>query len=73
MVQITPAEIQSELFPIIAGNGNLTLQLSLGSSKLPFAQSFLHDTVQILSYQTDTPADVVMVAAEIARISISII
>ena len=65
VVQVTPTEVKGELFAVIAGNGDLTFQLSFGGRELPFAQGLLHDTVQFSAHQTETTTDVVMVATEI--------
>ena len=34
MMEVTPAKVEGKLFPIVAGNGYLTLQLPFGSREL---------------------------------------
>ena len=65
VVEITPAEVEGKLFTVVAGNGELTFQLTLGTGELGIAQGFLHDTVQLLPYQLAASTYIVMVAAEI--------
>ena len=65
MVQIAPAEVEGKLLAIVAGDGNLTLQLTLGRSELYCTEGFLHHTVQFLAHQPATAIDVMVVAAKV--------
>ena len=65
MVEIAPAEVEGKLLTVVAGNGELTFQLSLGTGNLSGAQGLLHDAVQLLPYQLAASPYIVMVAAEI--------
>ena len=60
-------EVEGELLVVVAGNGNLSFQLSLGCRQLAVAQGMLHDAVQFTVYQTQAALHVVVVAAEIDR------
>jgi hypothetical protein len=65
MMQITPAEVEGKLFPVVTGDGYLSLYLPLGRRELCLGEWFLHQPIQFLANQLPTLVDIVMVASEI--------
>ena len=69
------SEVECELFAVVAGNGQLTFQLSFGSLQLTFGQWVLHKSVEFAMHQSQATLHVMMVASEInaptARIAIA--
>ena len=65
MMQESASEIEGELFTVVTGNGELSLQLALGCGELGIRQRFLHKTVQLTMHESQATVDVVVVTAEI--------
>ena len=58
-------KVECKLFAIVAGYGELPLQLSLGSLQQSFGQRMLHESVQFAMHQSQATFHIVMVAPEI--------
>ena len=65
MVEIASSEVKGKLFTVVAGNGELSFQLALGGNQLLAAERFLHQAVQLMTYQSATAFNVVVIAAEV--------
>ena len=57
--------IEGKLLMVVGSYGELSLQLSLGSSQLSWTEWCLHDAIQFAVHQTDATLHIVMVATEI--------
>ena len=68
-------EIEGKLLAVVAGNGQLSFQLSFGGLQLTLGQGVLHESIQFTVHQSQTAFHVVMVTPEIdtptARITIA--
>ena len=65
MVEIASSEVKGKLFTVVAGNGELSFQLALGCNQLLVAEGLLHQAVQLMTYQSATTVDVVVIAPEV--------
>ena len=65
VVQEVLGEVEGELLAIVAGNGYLTFQLSLGGIELSLGEGMLHEAVELTMHQTQTTLHIVVVATKI--------
>ena len=65
IVQEVFGEVEGKLFAVVAGDGQLTFQLSFSSLQLTFRQRVLHESVEFTLHQSQATLHVVMVATEI--------
>ena len=75
IVQEALAEVEGEVFTVVAGHSYLPLDLLLGSLELRIAQWLLHELIQLLADQSEAALHIVFIASEIdapgARVAIS--
>ena len=65
MVEEIPTEVEGKLLTIVTGDGELSLQLSLGSHQLRGRELTEHHPIQLLSHKPQTTMNIMMVTTEI--------
>ena len=65
VMQETLGKVEGELLTVVAGNGYLSFELSLGGCQLALAQGVLHHAVEFAVHQSEASFHVVVVASEI--------
>ena len=64
-VEVMACKVEGKLLTVVAGDGQLTFQLSLGGSQLTVGEGVLHDAVQLAMDKAKAVVYVVMVTAEV--------